>query len=198
MAVMQGFDRIQTAFPGCRIISGNTDSLSVLIKDPEGTFMSKMRLLEDIFDMSEIPISSSLFSRKNSNVPGMWKPICFGNILEFISLGPSSYSYLPICESCMGERPAECLHCVGVLNGLQKSSGIPKSIQQRITHHTYKSFLREHLLSSYQHNQLLATSTGLTLQKMKRRAFAGIQQTRFYVNENESVPFGHYSVPVVQ
>jgi hypothetical protein len=185
---------MRQVFPTAKIISGNTDSLCLEILDEKNSFISDLSKLGDIIDFSSLDTSHELYSKNNENVEGMWKIIDL-EIIQFIALGPSSYSYLPLCKYCKLKCSENCPECSSVKSILGKrvSKGLPKNVRRRLSHDNYVNYYKTHKSLSFKHNKLNVKNSKLSLQELTYRPFQNIMQTRHFIGDT-SLPFGHCKI----
>lgn len=202
----RGHDRIRSVFSDCRLISANTDSLCLLCTIPKphrktlvNPYYEMLAKLSDIFDFSNLDSCHPLYSTHNMGRPGCFK-IVEQNLVEYISLGPSSNSQLVACDVCWNHYTPTCFRCLSLgtiyRNGMQKARGIPLHLMKRISHIQYRKYLEKTIRPFFPHESLHRNVDGQSVDLRNYRLFGSNLEPRVF-HFNNSLPFGDKRIPIM-
>ncbi len=82
-----------------KIAGGETDSFVGELSDPNGSFLQDMKILEDMFDFSNLHHSSPLYSTTNSFKIGVFQ-MEHELALEYIKLKSKNFAIRTLCRNC--------------------------------------------------------------------------------------------------
>jgi len=169
-----------------------TDSILCLIKDPSNDYYAKMKAWEGQWDFSSLPAAHPLHSLKNKGKPGLMKPV-FMNIKEFCGLKSKCYSLLLHCNECKADYQSRtCSSCDDKRDFVRKGRGVPRSVLRKTPHSSYTSVLWSSSLVNVKANLIRSINHNVSVIKVNRIGYHSFDVNRFFVNDTESLPFGHY------
>jgi len=137
--IHKGFNAIRKEFPGTRLISAITDSLTMVVLCDSSTYLEKLKSMGQMFDFSNLP-STPLYNCDNAGKSGYWKIEAL-NILEWISIKNRVYSFLILCDKCKIPYNQECGFCSMEKNQKKKAAYIHRLAQNQLTHSRYRQLL---------------------------------------------------------
>lgn len=88
-----------------------------------------MMSVSHIFDFSKIDSQHQLYSRRNQDVPGIFK-YEYPYAIDFIKLKPKTYAVLSLCQNCkLGTQTEERLcHTCSYAGKTTMAKGVPKNM----------------------------------------------------------------------
>ena len=190
LMLYDAWDVVREPFPQSNILAGQTDSLAISIRlDYAEEYEEKLQSLEETFDFSNLE-NSKLHSLANKNKPGCLK-IVDHYIKEFISLRPGASSYQSVCSTCLGKETRGCENCQVASVGVQKATGVPKSIKRSATHAKYREFLDQLTGKTFDYIAQKTVNGETVLETVKKHAFSTLNMHRYQFPDGTSLPFGH-------
>ena len=176
------YDFIKVKYPKdySKLLFTDTDSLCYILKT-ENVHKDMLDNL-DRFDMSNYPEDSPYRNISNTAKIGFFKNETAGTeIIEFVGLKPKCYS----------------IKCEDSIHDSRKGKGVNKNlIKHTLTHENYKNILFneeqlqqkdiQHSLRSFKHQIYLIEQSKISL--------SCYDDKKYYKNNVESIPYGHYSI----
>jgi hypothetical protein len=177
----QFYNVIRPKLPGCRVwvLMSDTDSFCLAIESwgkPPNVF----KILRDIFDFSNYPPSSDMYTIKNASKLGYWKDeLQGGKMIGFVGLRSKTYAFkrrdhekkeLPFSSKC---------------------KGVSKSYRKTIPYETFKQCITEICQQSISQVSIRAKSHVVQTLKSQKICFSSFDDKRYLMECGiHSVPYG--------
>ena len=165
-----------------QLVGGDTDSFFLTIAtNIKHTLSDVFNNLAQHIDTSNYPPSHSLYSSVNKAKLGCFKDETGGRTLEeMILLRPKMYS--------MKFKDSD--------TSIKRAKGISKHIVKNMKHDLYKEAFEEKKITRVQMTILRSTHHTVQTTTFNKRALSAWEDKRCWLNENESLPYGHVDSPV--
>ena len=162
-----------------RLIGGDTDSFFMLMQTPHD--MNTILQSFPNFDASNYSRTHPLFSNKNKAQLGCFKDeACGQSITSFIALSPKMYSYKLNNDSTHN-----------------RTKGVKSYKKASLTHQMYRDAYANHTVIHVQQTLLQSREHTIHTITQRKRALSVWEDKRYWVSPNESYPYGHHRIPVI-
>ena len=157
-----------------------TDTDSYVIKIDTDDVYKDFQEINEYMDFSDYPESHPNYDKTNKKVLGKFKDEAAGKIItSFIGLKPKSY-----CYKVLNETKEE-----------KKSKGIVKhKVKNQLTYKKYEETLNRELKEQVTFNTIRSKDHQIYSITQTKYSLSPFDNKRFWYNENESLPFGHYQI----
>jgi hypothetical protein len=164
-----------------KIIGGDTDSLFINVLGPIDLLIDiyPAMIADELLDTSNYPQNHELYSNKLNSRLGCIKDEFKGEICqEVVLLAPKCYSFKLVNNSIKAT-----------------AKGVGKVVKRTLTHDDYRQrfFMRTELRKDIQRMQ----SYNHVIYNIKQRkiALSFFENKRGWLDDNNSLPYGHYRLP---
>ena len=150
----------------CYILEIETESIEEDFKDDL-----------DLFDTSNYPEDSILYSPDNKKVPGKMADEMPNDIIyEFIGLRPKMYSLITLAN----------------LNAT-RAKGIKKNVKKNITHDMYKKCLYENKKYTHSFNIIKSNNHVMRIEKIEKKSLSSFDTKKWICNNNvDTLAYGYF------
>lgn len=175
------FIKPHSKFISTYVAGGDTDSLFLeLTTEPTVDLYADIlpEMLGVCFDSSNYSPNHFLYDTSCKAKLGFFKDESCGHLItEYILLKPKMYSILT-----QASKP------------IQKAKGIARAALRSVTHEDYRNAWQSQAESACTYNILQSTLHTVTTTKIIKRALSLWEDKRAWIDCNESLPYGHYTL----
>lgn len=159
------------------IVGGDTDSFFLHVTSKYSR-EEILKSFQDEFDSSNYPQNHPLFSTENKSKLGCFKDeTCGQPIRSLFMQSPKTYSIITKNE-----------------NRIARAKGIQSQKRDKFSHEEYRKIQEDRQMRSVSQTSIRSKDHHLFTVTRKKRALTCWDTKRYWVNENVSVPFGHYRI----
>ncbi len=160
-----------------------SDTDSFFIRLPGMTSDRFYELLGDRLDSSNYPTNHQLYSITRKAALGCFKNECAGDeILSWVFLRPKAYS---ICVAHADNSQ---------LQTTSKLKGVCRAQVRRLKHEQYKQVVAETLSLTIENRLLRSRNHQIRTTIVQKRGFLAYDNKRYWLNPQQSLPYGHYRI----
>ena len=160
-----------------QVLLSDTDSFALSIKSKTRDKLNVFKQLGEVFDFSNYPSSSPLFSQQHTAKLGFWKDeLCSGEMKEFVGLRSKTYAFLT------REGGKETLK--------SKAKGVTKSYKKTLDFHQFKKCIQGFEKTTLQQYHIRSNNHIVKTLKVKKTAFSSFDDKRHLLCPIHSVPYG--------
>ena len=159
------------------LLGGDTDSLFLHVTSKH-TRNEILKSFGNDFDASNYPSNHPLYSKANKSKLGCFKDETQGEAIQSLLMqAPKTYSILTEND----HRTA-------------RAKGIQRHIRDKISHYEYRQTQLNHEMHTVSQTSIRSNKHFLHTVTQSKRALACWDSKRFWLDDNNSVPYGHHRI----
>ena len=157
-----------------------TDTDSFVLQTFTGDIYEDWQEIKDYMDFSGYDKNHQCYDATNKKVLGKFKDEMDGKIItNFIALRPKMY-----CLKVFNEKKVE-----------KKAKGVPKlKVKRDLEMKDYEATLHEHIPKNVNFNAIRSKNHQIYSINQSKVGLTSYDNKRYWLNDTESVPYGHYSI----